>query len=204
MKVRCSLVWMDAGCLSLSLHELAAAFVVCLVQLQTRIPRTQLVDNGSYAEYIITVLVDGQEWTVHKRYREFDGAYAGLQLTSPSSISAHPEKGVCERAELQGKVVKSVDLPPFPQKKWFGSNSPEVIEQRREQLERWLSGTHHTPVPPSPPLCREAHAQRCTSVCNFRIYSRGADTGMFNRSCVPGFPRCAAPLASGTCQRGRV
>lgn len=44
------------------------------LQLQTRIPRTQLVDNGSYAEYIVTVMLDGNEWTVHKRYREFDGA----------------------------------------------------------------------------------------------------------------------------------
>lgn len=49
-----------------------------------------------------------------------------------------------EFAELEGKITKSAYLPAFPQKKWFGSNSPEVIEQRRGELERWLSAAVQT------------------------------------------------------------
>jgi hypothetical protein len=73
---------------------------------------------------------------------------------------------VCLRrsAELQGKVVKSVELPPFPQKKWFGSSSPQVIEERRRDLERWMAGT---PARPRRSLSAHPLTQRgvCACVC---------------------------------------
>lgn len=38
------------------------------------------------------------------------------------------------------QLVKSVKLPPFPAKKWFGSsNSQAVTEQRRLAFDAWLS-----------------------------------------------------------------
>ena len=122
----------------------------------------------------------------------------GCQLTRSAQLDRRSRtSGMCECAELQGKVVKSVELPPFPQKKWFGSNSPEVIEQRRVELERWLSGAHC--YSSYPQLICSAHAllRVCLGTC--RAYSRGADAGVFERPCVPGIPSCAAAVSSGTC-----
>ena len=81
--------------------RLALSDSVVAWQVQTRIPRTQLVDNGSYAEYIVTVMVDGQEWTVHKRYREFDGASnppAATAPLSPPAPSALTQQRACASA----------------------------------------------------------------------------------------------------------
>ena len=88
-------------------------------QLTTAIREAVYIEAGGYAEYIITVSADGNQWTVRQRYSDFH--------------------------ELQGKLLKSVVLPPFPAKKWFGNSSPAVIEQRRGELNRWLSAAAASP-----------------------------------------------------------
>lgn len=77
------------------------------------IPCTEFIEDGGYTLYAISVHLGVEVWAVRRRYSEFE--------------------------KLQGQLVKSVALPPFPAKKWFGSNSPSVIEQRRLALAAYLA-----------------------------------------------------------------
>ena len=57
-----------------------------------------------------------------------------LQLTQKCSLSSL-------RQQNQKSVIISLSSPPFPKKKIFGitNESPENIEKRREELERYFN-----------------------------------------------------------------
>jgi len=65
-------------------------------------------------------------WLLHKRYREFEALHQGLKAAK----------------NLQN--IKSC-LPDFPPKRYTSRLSPEVVEQRRVQLEQYLQGVIKMP-----------------------------------------------------------
>eukprot|EP01048_Picozoa_sp_COSAG05_P020117 COSAG05_NODE_3334_length_2145_cov_2.370479_3_plen_106_part_00 len=82
--------------------------------------------------YDICVSRGGQKWIVRRRYTEFD------KLQGQVQAAGMPHKHIAENTYTM-QLVKSVALPPFPAKKWFGSNSPAVTEQRRLALAAFLA-----------------------------------------------------------------
>eukprot|EP01102_Stenamoeba_stenopodia_P004102 TRINITY_DN1427_c0_g1_i3.p1 TRINITY_DN1427_c0_g1~~TRINITY_DN1427_c0_g1_i3.p1 ORF type:complete len:634 (-),score=150.70 TRINITY_DN1427_c0_g1_i3:88-1989(-) len=75
---------------------------------------------SSFTAYTIQVSNSASSWTVIRRYRQFFALHRELN-----------------------HVVKTVKLPPFPPKKWFGNTKPNFVATRRQALEAYLKEVVH-------------------------------------------------------------
>eukprot|EP01102_Stenamoeba_stenopodia_P010899 TRINITY_DN3322_c0_g1_i1.p1 TRINITY_DN3322_c0_g1~~TRINITY_DN3322_c0_g1_i1.p1 ORF type:complete len:133 (+),score=33.63 TRINITY_DN3322_c0_g1_i1:192-590(+) len=58
---------------------------------------------------------DGQEWTVKKRFNSF-----------------------VELNDILSMAFPRIELPPLPEKRWFGNNNPDVLRDRSFLLQQYL------------------------------------------------------------------
>ncbi len=92
--------------------------MACAASFTVSIPYSSPSGDAGHTIYSIDVLEDdlGLAYTVGRRFSEFDALRERLALEA-------------DEAPLSSS---------FPPKKWFWNMAPEVVEERRQQLEVWL------------------------------------------------------------------
>eukprot|EP00118_Oscarella_pearsei_P004579 m.19835 g.19835 ORF g.19835 m.19835 type:complete len:994 (+) comp27912_c0_seq2:104-3085(+) len=83
------------------------------------IPSTCL-EKDSYHTYMIKLKIGPDTWTVNRRYKEFVHFHESMKELYPEII--HLEKN-------------------FPPTKWFGNRDSKFVEERRQQLEKYVKRT---------------------------------------------------------------
>jgi len=73
-------------------------------------------ENKEFTAYVIDVTLGEINYTLLKRYSQFDELHAALK-----------------------KAYKGVDLPLLPKKRWFGNTDPSFVQKRCRKLQLYLN-----------------------------------------------------------------
>eukprot|EP01097_Dermamoeba_algensis_P004192 TRINITY_DN2776_c0_g1_i1.p1 TRINITY_DN2776_c0_g1~~TRINITY_DN2776_c0_g1_i1.p1 ORF type:complete len:760 (+),score=193.66 TRINITY_DN2776_c0_g1_i1:75-2354(+) len=126
-------------------------YVLVFLHVEFQDTQTKWEDGDEFTVYNIAVEADNSRlqqslvWSVQKRFNEFYELHQALveqKEDDEGFIEMQKEREKFQTNNTPKKVkqeeVKWSELPPFPQKVWFGAMKEQVINQRKAMLQEYF------------------------------------------------------------------